>query len=114
VGIKVKLTGLFGLHDLYALIAIPATAGMTKADRKQLDHLLAPLARTWLANKLMVVQELFETHISGQVFGRVHTARNRAAELGAQIEQALAVCGARTGVAGPPVDNKPRTIDMEH
>ena len=40
VGIKVKLAGLFGLNDLYALVAIPATAGMKKADLKQLEALL--------------------------------------------------------------------------
>ena len=37
-GIKIKLTGLLGLKDLYALIAIPATAGLKKADQKQLAH----------------------------------------------------------------------------
>ena len=94
-GIKVKLTGIFGLNDLYALVAIPATAGMSKADRKQLEQLLAPLARTWLAHKLNVVRTLFETHISGQVFDRVRTARKRAAELGEAIENALKICGAR-------------------
>jgi hypothetical protein len=32
--IKVKLAGLFGVKDLYALVAIPVTRGMKKADRK--------------------------------------------------------------------------------
>ncbi len=91
-GIKVKLTGLFGLHDLYALIAIPATAGMSKADRRQLEELLAPLARTWLAHKLSVVRELFETHITGQVLGSLRTAQNRAAELAKEIDTALKIC----------------------
>jgi hypothetical protein len=91
-GIKVKLTGLFGLNDLYALIAIPATAGMSKADRKQLEQLLAPLARTWLAHKLSVVQELFETHITGQVLGNLRAAQNRASELAEEIDKALKIC----------------------
>jgi hypothetical protein len=107
VGIKVKLTGLFGLHDLYALIAIPATAGMSKADRKQLDQLLAPLARTWLANKFKVVQALFETHISGRIFDCARTAGTHTAELVARIEQALAVCGTRMIGADPRLDHKP-------
>lgn len=91
-GIKVKLTGLFGLHDLYALIAIPATAGMSKADRKQLEQLLAPLARTWLAHKLSVVRELFETHITGQMHAKLDSARQHAAELTEEIEKALKIC----------------------
>ncbi|MCJ8499632.1 dynamin family protein [Desulfatitalea alkaliphila] len=67
VGIKVKLTGLLGLNDLVALIAIPATAGMKSADQRQLEQLLAPVAQTWLAHKLNTVAELFETQITGEV-----------------------------------------------
>jgi hypothetical protein len=88
-GIKVKLTGLFGLQDLYALIAIPATAGMSKADRKQLEQMLGPLARTWLANKLNMVRELFETQISGDVFNSAHIAKTKAEELVQKIDHAL-------------------------
>lgn len=88
-GIKIKLTGLFGLQDLYALIAIPATAGMSKADRKQLEQMLGPLARTWLANKLNVVRELFEKQISGDVFNSARMAKNKAQELVQKIDQAL-------------------------
>jgi hypothetical protein len=93
-GIKVKLTGIFGLHDLYALIAIPATAGMSKADRKQLEQLLAPLARTWLAHKFAAVRQLFETHITGRLLDSVRSARSRAAELTAEIDAALKACKA--------------------
>jgi hypothetical protein len=88
-GIKVKLTGLFGLHDLYALIAIPATAGMTKADRKQLEQMLGPLARTWLAHKLKVVQALFEEEISGEVLETLRNARTRTGDRIREIEEAL-------------------------
>jgi hypothetical protein len=88
-GIKVKLTGIFGLHDLYALIAIPATAGMSKADRKQLEQLLAPLARTWLAHKFTTVRELFETHITGRLLDSVGSARSKAAALTDEIDAAL-------------------------
>jgi hypothetical protein len=83
------LTGLFGLHDLYALIAIPATAGMSKADRKQLEQMLGPLARTWLAHKLKVVQRLFEGEISGEVLGALRKARTRTDALMTEIEAAL-------------------------
>lgn len=89
-GIKVKLTGLFGLHDLYALIAIPATASMSKADRKQLEQMLGPLAGTWLAHKLNVVRELFEEQISGDVFNSVRLAQSKAEALVQKIDQALA------------------------
>ena len=70
-GIKVKLTGLFGLKDLYALIAIPAASGIKKADQKQLESLLEPIARTWLTHKVKAVQQLFRQEITG---GVIHTA----------------------------------------
>lgn len=67
VGIKVKLTGLFGLKDLYALIAIPVTSGTKKADQKQLELLLEPIARTWLNHKTRAVQQLLRQEITGGV-----------------------------------------------
>ena len=44
-GIKVKLSGLFGLKDLYALVALPATSGLRTADQAQLETLIGPIAR---------------------------------------------------------------------
>jgi hypothetical protein len=90
VGIKVKLTGLLGLHDLYALIAIPATAGLKKADQRQLEQMLAPVAQTWLSHKLTAVQALFEEHIAAEVLVSVRTAQEVSDRLLKQIENELA------------------------
>ena len=92
-GIKVKLTGLFGLHDLYALIAIPATAGMTRADRSQLEQLLAPLARTGLEHKFQAVNDLFERHITGVVFDRLKTAQGNVGALLKELHETTAAHG---------------------
>lgn len=100
-GIKVKLTGLFGLHDLYALIAIPATAGMSGADRKQLGQMLGPLAKTWLEHKFKVVGDLFEAQISGEVLDTVREAKSRSADLVRQIDQALALASKASGSREP-------------
>lgn len=89
VGIKVKLTGLLGLNDLYALIAIPATAGLKKADQRQLELMLAPVAQTWLAHKLTTVKELFERHIAAEVLTAVRKAQGEADRLTGEIEKAL-------------------------
>jgi hypothetical protein len=86
-GIKIKLTGLLGLKDLYALIAIPATAGLKKADQKQLALLLEPVARTWLEHKFTQVQALFEQHITGQLLDDARSTRSRAGELLSQAER---------------------------
>lgn len=93
VGIKVKLTGLFGLHDLYALVAIPATTGFKKADQKHLDELLGPILQAWLNNKLKAVQDLFEQEISGGIIQVAKDVMDESDSLIKQIEFSIKVCG---------------------
>jgi hypothetical protein len=92
VGIKVKLSGLFGLHDLYALIAIPATTGLKKADQNQLKEMLAPIIQTWLNNKLKAVQYLFEEKITGQIIQYSTDALQSSDTLITQIQDQITVC----------------------
>jgi hypothetical protein len=91
-GIKVKLTGFLGLHDLYALVAIPATAGLSKTDRRQVDLLLKPLVQTWLEHKYKAVQSLFEAHISATLLDAARSAVDRTKVLLAETDQALSLC----------------------
>jgi len=70
-GIKIKLTGLFGARDLYALVAIPVTTRLKKADQQQLKTMLEPIARAWFDHKLKKVQRLFEKAITGDL---IHAA----------------------------------------
>jgi hypothetical protein len=65
---------------------------MSKADRKQLEQLLSPLARTWLAHKLNVVRQLFEAHITGQVLEKLRSAQQQSTELVTEIDNALKIC----------------------
>lgn len=93
VGIKVKLTGLFGLHDLYALVAIPATTGLKRADQKQLDDMLGPIIQTWLNNKLKEVKDLFEQEITGGIIRTAKNALDEAETLINQIQTNIEACG---------------------
>ncbi|MBC2709603.1 MAG: dynamin family protein [Desulfosarcina sp.] len=92
-GIKVKLAGLFGLNDLYALVAIPATAGMKKADLKQLETLLGPVARAWLTHKLMAIEALFEEKITGSLMQKGRDVVENAAGRISSMAESLARCG---------------------
>jgi hypothetical protein len=92
VGIKVKLAGLFGLNDLYALVAIPATAGMKKADLKQLESLLGPVAQAWLTHQLKAIETLFETEITGSLLQKGQAVITRAADRTASMTKNLARC----------------------
>jgi hypothetical protein len=93
VGIKVKLTGLFGLHDLYALVAIPATTGLKRADQRQLDDMLGPIIQTWLNNKLKEVKDLFEQEITGGIIRTAKNALDEAETLINQIQTNIEACG---------------------
>jgi hypothetical protein len=93
VGIKVKLTGLFGLHDLYALVAIPATTGLKRADQKQLDDMLGPIVQAWLNNKLKEVNDLFEHEITGGILRAAKDAVDEGDILINQIETNIEACG---------------------
>ena len=66
-GLKVKLAGLFGAKDLYALFAIPFTTGLKKADRQQIVEMLSFILQTWLKDKSKIVQGLLEKNISGEI-----------------------------------------------
>jgi hypothetical protein len=76
-GLKVKLAGLFGAKDLYALFAIPFTTGLKKADRQQIEEMLQVILQTWLKDKSKIVQDLFEKNITG---GMIRCARRHIAE----------------------------------
>lgn len=92
VGIKVKLSGLFGLHDLYALIAIPATSGLKKADQNQLKEMLGPIIQAWLNNKLQAVQNIFEKEITGPIIQHATDALQSSDALIIQIQDQIVAC----------------------
>jgi hypothetical protein len=88
--IKVKLAGLFGLKDLYALVAIPVTRGLKQADQKQLREMLGPVAQTWLGHKFESVRELFEREITGDILSTAERAAGEAERLIAAAGECLA------------------------
>ena len=88
--VKVKLAGLFGLKDFYALVAIPVTRGMKKADRSQLEAMLGPIAQTWFDCKLKKVQMIFEQEISGDLLQTVARTVSEAERGIAVVEAAIA------------------------
>jgi len=91
-GIKVKLTGLIGAKDLYALFAIPVTTGLKRVDRKQLEDTLGPIAQTWLNHKLKKVQTLFEQNFTGDIIQSANATITEATATIAVIEKSLQTC----------------------
>ena len=91
-GIKVKLTGLFGAKDLYALVAIPVTTQLKKADQQQLKTMLGPIAQAWFNHKLKKVQQLFEETITAGTIRTVNETIERAAAGMAEMQSSLHIC----------------------
>ncbi len=93
-GIKVKLSGLFGLKDLYALVALPATSGLRSADRAQLESLIGPIAKTWLNHKLEVIQTIFQDTISGETLEKAEKIYSESDQYINDLNRLLANCSA--------------------
>ncbi|MFZ0612766.1 MAG: GTPase [Desulfobacterales bacterium] len=66
-GIYAKLQGMFGMHDLWALVSIPASAGLDETGRQRLSDMLEPVVKRWVENRALIVRQLFEETLSGEV-----------------------------------------------
>jgi hypothetical protein len=64
-GIYAKLHGMFGMHDLWALVSIPASAGLDETGRQRLSDMLEPVVKKWVENRSFIVRQLFEETFSG-------------------------------------------------
>ncbi len=91
-GIKVKLTGLFGAKDLYALVAIPVTTQLKKADQQQLEIMLGPIAEAWFNHKLKKVQQLFEQSITAGMIRMVKDTIEQATAKIEEIKNSMEIC----------------------
>jgi hypothetical protein len=91
-GIKVKLTGLFGAKDLYALVAIPVTTRLKKADQQQLETMLGPIAEAWFNHKLKKVQQLFEQSITAGTIRTVNDTIDQATITIDEIKNSMQIC----------------------
>jgi hypothetical protein len=57
-GLWIKLESLFGVNDLWALVSIPASAGLSDQERRQLEQMIAPVFRLWLQRRAAAVVEV--------------------------------------------------------
>ena len=88
-GIYAKLHGMFGMHDLWALVSIPASAGLDETGRQRLSDMLEPVVKKWLENRAYIVRRLFEETLSGAVTREVYETAETAEVLLKRIEAEL-------------------------
>ncbi|PIE17515.1 MAG: hypothetical protein CSA66_05630 [Proteobacteria bacterium] len=79
--LSAKLSSVFGLHDLWATVSIPASSGLDEATRRHLKRLLDPVVQRWLASRTAPVEALFRERATAGVL----------AEAAARIEDADAL-----------------------
>ena len=79
-------------HKLRKRHALPATTGLKKADLKQLQQLIGPIAKAWLSNKLQAVETLFEEHITADLLTRLRDILSEAESLIAAIRDSIGTC----------------------
>jgi hypothetical protein len=84
-----KLSGLFGLNDLWATVSIPASSGLDQATRRDLARLLDPVLQHWFASRAKPVEALFARHISGDILAEAEDRLRRANDLAEEIQAAL-------------------------
>jgi hypothetical protein len=65
---------------------------LKKADRKQLETLLKPIAQAWFKSKLAAVDALFRTHITAKLFTAGQKAHTDAAQLIGRLQTAHHLC----------------------
>ncbi len=63
--LSAKLSGLFGLNDLWATVSIPASSGLDEATRNDLKRVLDPVVQRWLAGRAAPLEALFREHVTG-------------------------------------------------
>jgi hypothetical protein len=88
-GIYAKLHGIFGMHDLWALVSVPASAGLDETGRKQLSDMLEPVVKRWLENRAVVVRQIFSETLSGELEQEMASTLNDLDLLIGEIEDEL-------------------------
>ncbi len=82
-----KVTGLFGLNDLAALLVFPAQAKLGQFER----HFLSDLLQKWLNDRVQRVQQIFDRHLSGSFIStcgkRFQEADEALSEVGDALEE---------------------------
>jgi hypothetical protein len=89
-GLLIQLEGIVGLNDLWALVSIPASAGLGEQDRRQLEEMLKPVFQLWLSQRVASVVALFEQSIAQDITDTLHTTPREDDERFAQVARALA------------------------
>jgi len=67
-GIWIRLEGILGLNDLWALVSIPASVGLSERDRRQLEEMVQPVFQLWLGRRVARIVDLYRQTVCQPVW----------------------------------------------
>jgi len=88
-GIYAKLHGLFGMHDLWALVSIPASARIDETARRNLSDMLSPVLDRWLESRARIIRDVYAEQIAGEVIATVEQLADEAERRIAAVQKDL-------------------------
>jgi hypothetical protein len=91
ISVWARIGGLFGAKDLYAVITLPASLGLSKGDREQLQGMLGPVYSRWLSFRSETIRACLEEHVTDTLLPAVARARDETAEHLASLSSSLEV-----------------------
>ncbi|NLG48498.1 MAG: GTPase domain-containing protein [Chloroflexi bacterium] len=62
-GVWIPLESIFGLNDLWALVSIPASVGLSEQERKQLEQMITPVFKLWLQRRVTAIVQTFQATV---------------------------------------------------
>ncbi len=93
VGIWIKLQSLFGINDLWALVAIPASAGLSSQERKQLELTISPVFQIWLQHRMSSVVNIFQHTVCSPIIETLEGIPSVKDPRFSQVAQAIRTLG---------------------
>ena len=91
ISVWARIGGLFGAKDLYAVVTLPASLGLSKGDREQLQGMLGPVYSRWLSHRSGVIRSCLQEHVTGMLLPAVELAREETAEHLEALTSSLAI-----------------------
>jgi len=88
-GLWIHLESLFGLNDLWALVSVPASAGLGAQERKQLEEMIAPVFQIWLEQRANAIVDIYADTVCRPVLKALDTIPRPDDDRFARIEEAL-------------------------
>jgi len=73
-GLVFHIEGILGLNDLWALVSIPASAGLDEQDRRQLQAMLQPAFQVWLSRRVAGLSQALADSICPRLMRRLESA----------------------------------------